>query len=127
VVEVCLVAISLAGLALLSQARLDESQNAAKRGDAGAALSAADDAHTLEPWASSPYLQLALLEEQAGDLRAARARIGDALDHDPSDWRIWLVSARIDVKAGFIGEARKSLARARALNPRSPLFATNKD
>ena len=126
-VVVCLVAISLEGLALLSQARLDESQSAAKRGDTGTALSAADDAHTLEPWASSPYLQLALLEEQAGHLKAARARIGDALDHDPSDWRIWLVSARIDVKAGFIGEARKSLARARALNPRSPLFATNKD
>jgi tetratricopeptide (TPR) repeat protein len=127
VVAVCLVAISLEGLALLSQARLDESQSAAKRGDAGAALSAADEAHTLEPWASSPYLQLALLEEQSGDLRAARTRIGEALDRDPSDWRLWLVSARLDVKAGFIGEARRSLAHARALNPRSPLFATNKD
>ena len=71
--------------------------------------------------------RVALLEEQTGDLKAARARIGDALDRDPSDWRLWFVSARIDVKAGFIGEARKSLARARALNPRSPLFATNKD
>ena len=91
------------------------------------ALSAADEAHTLEPWAASPYLQLALLEEQSGDLRRLAARIGQAIDRDRSDWRLWLVSARIDVKAGFIGEARRSLARARALNPRSPLFATNKD
>ena len=125
-VVVCLVAICFEGLALFSQARLEESQAAAKRGDANAALSAADDARALEPWASSPYLQIALLQEQTGNLKAARQRIVAALDRDPSDWRLWLVSARIDAKAGLIGEARRSLARARSLNPRSPLFASNK-
>jgi tetratricopeptide (TPR) repeat protein len=122
-VAVCLVAICLEGLALMSQARLEESQAAAKRGDAAAAVSAAEDARALEPWASSPYLQIALLEEAEGNLQAARARIAEAIDRDPSNWRLWLVSARVDVNAGFIGEARKSLARARSLNPRSPLFA----
>jgi tetratricopeptide (TPR) repeat protein len=122
-VVVCLVAICLEGGALLSQSRLEESQAAAKRGDAAAAISAADDARTLEPWASSPYLQIALLEEAEGNLRAARSHIADAIDREPDNWRLWLVSARIEVKAGFIGEARKSLARARSLNPRSPLFA----
>ena len=125
-VVVCLVAICFEGLALFSQGRLQESQSAAKRGDANAALSAADDARALEPWAASPYLQIALLEEQTGDLRAARRRIVEALDRDPSDWRLWLASARIDAKAGLIGQARSSLARARSLNPRSPLFASNK-
>jgi hypothetical protein len=124
-VIVCLVAICLEGLALMSQARLEESQAAAKRGDTAAAVSAAADARALEPWASSPYLQVALLDEAAGNLQSARSRIAEAIDRDPSDWRLWLVSTRIDVKAGLVGQARKTLARGRSLNPRSPLFATD--
>jgi hypothetical protein len=124
-VAICLVAICLEGLAVLSQSRLQESQDAAKGGNATAAFSAADDARALEPWAASPYLQLALLEEQAGDLPAARRRIAQARDRASDDWRLWLVSARLDVKAGFIEDARRELERARSLNPRSPLFATS--
>jgi hypothetical protein len=124
-VIVCLVAICLEGLALTSQARLEESQAAAKRGDSAAAMSAAADARGLEPWASSPYLQTALLEEAAGNLRSARTRIAEAIDRDPSNWRLWLVSTRIAAKAGRAAEARESLVRARSLNPRSPLFATD--
>jgi Tfp pilus assembly protein PilF len=119
----CLVVISVAGLALLTQARLRESQSDASKSDLQGAISAAEDARALEPWASSPYLQLALLDEQSGDLASARAWVRDALDHDGSDWRIWLVAARIDTKAGAIASARRALARARSLNPRSPLFA----
>ena len=57
-------------------------RRAAARGDAAAAIEAADDARAVQPWASTPYLQLALLEEQQGNLgagepphrRRARAR-----------------------------------------------------
>lgn len=120
---VCLGVIAVAGLALLTQARLQSSASAAARGDSAAAFSAAQDARRLEPWAASPYLQLALLEEQAGDLRIARAWLADALDRDKRDWRLWLVSARINAELGSIGPARRSLARAKSLNPRSPLFS----
>jgi hypothetical protein len=121
----CLGVITAVGLALLTQARLDASESAASRGDSEAAISAADDARRLEPWATSPYLQLALLDEEAGDLRSARSWLQDALDRDQRDWRIWLVSARLETKLGSIPEARRSLVRARQLNPRSPLFAKN--
>jgi O-Antigen ligase len=123
VVAACAVAICLEGVLLLSQARLQESQKAAARGDVAAAKSAALDARSLQPWASSPDLQLALLEEQSRDLPAARARIGEAIDRDRSNWRLWLVSARIETEAGNIPKARTDLRRAKSLNPRSPLFA----
>jgi tetratricopeptide (TPR) repeat protein len=123
VVAFAVVAICVEGVLLLSQARLDDSRAAAQRGDRDEALSAALDARAIQPWAASPYLQLALLEEESQNLRAAHRRIREAIDRDGSDWRLYLVSARISVKLGLIREARKDLARARALNPRSPLFS----
>ncbi len=108
---------------LLSSTKVDESQAAARRGDSAAARSDALAAHNLEPWAATPYLQLALVQEQAGSLRAARDSILEAISRDRLDWRLWLVRARVETKAGEIRAARRSLARARALNPRSPLFA----
>jgi hypothetical protein len=107
---------------MLSQDRLDESRAAAARGDAVAALDAADDARALQPWASSPYVQLALLEEQEGNLRAANRYVGEALERDPSDWSTWLVAARVQTKAGFIRRGRRSLRQAERLNRRSELF-----
>ena len=69
-VGVALAAILCVAVPMLAQNRLEESQAAAARGDAAAAIEAADDARAVQPWASTPYLQLALLEEQAGNLGA---------------------------------------------------------
>ncbi len=123
VVAACAVAVCLEGILLLSHTRLQQSQSAAARGDTTGAMSAALDARSLQPWAASPYLQLALLSEQSQNLSAARVRIGEALDREQSDWRLWLVSARIETEAGNISRARRDLRRAKTLNPRSPLFA----
>jgi tetratricopeptide (TPR) repeat protein len=108
---------------LLSQTRIDDSRAAVERGDLVNALDEAQAARRLQPWAASPHLQLALVREEAGDLGSARRSIRRAIDNDPSDWRLWLVTARLDAKAGLIPEARRSLERARSLNPRSPLLA----
>ena len=76
----------------------------------------------LEPWAATPYLQLALVEESAGDLakapkssrrRSAATETTGAL----------VVASRIETRRGRNAAAARSLARARALDPRSPLFA----
>jgi hypothetical protein len=123
IVAVCVVVVCLEGILFLTQTRLDDSQTAASHGHVQAARSAALDARSLQPWAASPDLQLALLQEQSGDIAGAQARIGEALDHDSSDWRLWLVSARIQTEAGNIARARHDLRRAKTLNPRSPLFA----
>jgi Tfp pilus assembly protein PilF len=68
-------------------------------------------------------LQLALVEEQTGDLDKARASIADAIERDRSDWRLRLVAARLEVKTGHRQAAREHLREAARLNPRSRLFA----
>jgi Tfp pilus assembly protein PilF len=103
--------------------QLHASAAAVQRNDGDAALRHAIDAKNLEPWAASPYLQLALVEEQLGNLRAGRRWIEKAIRRSPVDWRLWLVAARIETKTDDLAAARRSLRRARALNPRSPLFA----
>ena len=107
----------------LTQREVQASQAAVRRGDLSAALDKAGQARAIQPWASSPYLQLALVREEMGDLAGARREIAKAIDRDGGDWRLWLVSARLATKAGAVADARRSLGRARKLNPRSPLFA----
>jgi hypothetical protein len=107
----------------LSDLQINASAAAVDRNDGASALRHALDAKNLQPWAASPYLQLALVQEQRQDLVAARKWIGEAIDRNPIDWRLWLVTARIDTKRGDIAAARRSLVRAESLNPRSPLFA----
>lgn len=108
---------------LLAHWELAASRNAVERGDLGEALSAAEAARDIQPWAATPYLQRALVSEESGDLARAQGSIGDALERDPRDWRLWLVAARIQTKQGDIPAAQRSLLRAVELNPRSPLFA----
>jgi len=124
VVVVALFVIVTEAIPLLTQTRIRDSQAAVDRGAAVAALDRARDARELQPWAASPYLQLALVEEQTGALRAARTSILEAIDNDRSDWRLWLVRARLETKSGALAAARESLREAKRLNPRSPLFAS---
>jgi hypothetical protein len=107
----------------LTELQIKASAAAVARNDGAAAVRHALDAKNIQPWAASPYLQLALVQEQRPDLKAARMWIGEAIERDPIDWRLWLVSARIETKANDIASARRSLRRAKTLNPRSPLFA----
>lgn len=122
VVVGALLLLAFAGIVVLGESRLDSSRAAAERADTKGALDDARGARALEPWSSDPPLQLALVEERTGDVRDARGWIGRAIGKDGSDWRLWLVAARLDTKLGDVAAARRDLARARALNPRSPIF-----
>jgi Tfp pilus assembly protein PilF len=107
---------------LLAELRLERSHAAVRRGDTRGALAAALDARDIEPWAASPYLQLALVTEQAGAPAVAHVWIERALARDRTDWRLWLVKARLETRLGRVRAAAASLARATELDPRSPLF-----
>jgi hypothetical protein len=107
---------------LLAERELERSRNAVAAGDTAAAAEHARRAGEIEPWSAEPALQLALVQEEAGALRAARASLRDALERDPSDWRLWLIDARLRTKLADAAGARRSLARARELNPRSPIW-----
>ncbi len=107
---------------LFAQREIGHSQAAVRRGDLGDALAAAKSARDIQPWAATPYLQLALVSEQAGALTSARAWIDMAIARDRADWRLWLASARIETRLGRVNAAERSLRRAVELNPRSPLL-----
>jgi O-Antigen ligase len=118
-------AIWAAGLLFFSLVKVGDSQDAVDRGDLPAAAQDARDAITFEPWAADPRLQLALVEELGGDLRAANHDLDQAIDRAPDNWQLWFVKARIAVKLGNGNAARHALARARELNPRAPFLATS--
>lgn len=108
---------------LLAERELERSRDAVVAGDTSAATEHAKRAGELEPWSPDPALQLALVQEEAGALGAARKSLGKALERDPSDWRLWLIDARLRTKLADAAGARRSLSRARELNPRSPLWS----
>jgi hypothetical protein len=108
---------------LLSDREIARSQDAVSRGDLSEATIAAEAARNIEPWAATPFLQLALISEAAGDLTQARIWSGEAIERNRKDWRLWLVAARIEAKLGRMSAAEDSLRTAISLNPRSPLFA----
>jgi hypothetical protein len=108
---------------LLANMEVRKSQDSVNAGNVEQALDEAESAASIQPWAATPYLQLALVRELGGQIDEAKDSIEHALENDQSDWRLWLVAARIQTKAGDVAAARQSLAKARELNPQSQLFA----
>jgi O-antigen ligase len=102
---------------LLAQLHLHSSQAAVRRDDLAAATHQALQARALEPWAASPYTQLALVAEQARDLPAANKWIARAIDHAPDDWRVHLIAARLATESLHLDRARRELAAVHRLNP----------
>jgi hypothetical protein len=121
---VALIAIACQAIPLTANLAIRDSQAAVRRDDLAEARDRAHAARDVQRWAASPHLQLALVLEQIGDLPGARQSIGDAINRDPRDWRLWLVRARLETEAGAIALARRSIRRAAELNPRSPIFAS---
>jgi len=115
-------AVWVAGVLFLGELKLADSEAASERGDLTRAAQDARDASTLQPWAAEPHLQLALVDEQAGNLAGARREIARAIDRAPNDWSLWFVSSRIEEAAGDIRAAFAAYERARQLNPRTPVF-----
>ena len=111
------------GLLFLTEVKLGDSRAAASAGDLASAAQDARDASTLQPWASEPRLQLALVEELDNDFQAANRDLGEAIQRAPDNWEFWFVRARLGVKSGDVGAARLALERARQLNPRAPFLA----
>lgn len=119
---IAIVVVVAQAIPYLSQARIRESQSAAAGGDLAGALASARAARNVQPWGPDPWLQLALVHELRGELEPALTAIRRATRENRDDWRLWLVTARLETKLGEIADARKSLERAIQLNPRSPLF-----
>jgi O-Antigen ligase len=117
-----LAAIVAIAIPLSSSTLLRQSQAEARAGDLPAALTAARSAQNAQPDAASPRIQEALLLEAAGELPAAAAAARAAIEREQTNWRNWLVLARLEAKQGRADAAVRAYARAKSLNPRSLLF-----
>ena len=119
-VAVAWVAMIAAGLVVLAEIELRQSRSAAADGNFSEGIHRAQQARTVEPWSAEPYTQLALLEEQRGNVDQALADLHNAENRDSEDWRLSLIEARLQQRQGDMPAARKALERAQTL---SPLFA----
>jgi O-Antigen ligase len=103
---------------LLVDREIDASNAAALEGNLPNAIDHAETARSIEPWATSPYLQLALLAERAASYPLAIERVDDAIDREADSWLLYYVRARIEHEAGDEAGARADFAEAKRLNPR---------
>jgi hypothetical protein len=122
-VVVALCAIGAVAIPFGATAAIRASQAQVKAGHLTAALNDAVTAQHLEPYAATPRLQQAVILEQQGDVPAARRAIAQATLREPTNWRLWLVRARIDAESGHEREAARDYRRAHGLNPLSPATA----
>jgi hypothetical protein len=108
--------IQLPALASTTDTRRSQSQFAANKTEA--ALASANDAIQAEPWAASPYVQRALVEESMDQLNAARLDLLRAEKREPKNWRQPLLLARIDAERGDANAALADYKRAKQLRPK---------
>jgi hypothetical protein len=113
----CLLATIVLLPSLASTSQVRGSEQAAARGDLDLALSRARDAVGDEPWASTPYLQRALVEELRGELRASAQDAQRAADREPVNYRPWLILARVQAERGWTGAALAAYRRAKEAKP----------
>ncbi len=116
------VAICASGLLLLSDRAISASESALRNGEIESALSSAENAVDLQPWAAEPRVQRALVYEAAGDIEAAREEIAEAVQRSPADFELRLAQTRLDLRALDLDAAATNLALARELNPRDPFL-----
>jgi hypothetical protein len=98
------------------------SQKAVASGQLVDALANANAAADSAPWAASGRLQRALVLERVGQLAVAERAAAQATRLEQRNWALWLVLGRIRAERGQLTSALTAVARARELNPRSPLF-----
>jgi hypothetical protein len=119
---IALAAFAVFALALVAPQGVDASRTAAQNGNLAEASKRAAAATEAAGFASSPAMQLALIEEQAGRLPEAARAAKLATKRAPDDWRGWFLVARIAAARGHAKSAVAAFERARALNPDSPLL-----
>jgi O-antigen ligase len=115
----CVIAI---GIPLATASDVSKSQAAANVGNVSSALADARTAARVEPGASSPELQLALVLELQHHYPAALAAARRATRDESQNWDNWLVLSRIEAESGQVKASVAAYQRARSLNPRSSLF-----
>ena len=115
------------GVPLAGATQLRSSQQAAAANQLDPALHQASTSRRVQPFASSPLLQRALVLELRGDLAGAASAAQAAERKEPTNWRPPFVLARIEAERGNVNAGLAALRRARALNKTARLPAMTPD
>ncbi len=99
---------------------INSSKAAADQGDLTSAAGDAKTARSIEPWAASPYVQLGLVAEQAGEYGQAAEEIDKAIEREDRNWVLYALRSRIDRENDEPAAARQDFEEARRLNPLAP-------
>jgi tetratricopeptide (TPR) repeat protein len=102
---------------LLVDREIDASNAAVVDGNLPSAVSHAETARKVEPWATTPLKQLALLAEREGNYAAATDRLDQAIEREEDNWLLYYLRARVEHEAGDLPAALKDLEEALRLNP----------
>jgi tetratricopeptide (TPR) repeat protein len=119
---VAVAAVVAIAIPLTATSLVRESEADVRDGDLVGALEAARDAQDVQPSAATPRLQQALVLEELGQLPAAAAAARAATDRESTNWRTWLVLARVEARLGQVDQAVRDYRRAKSLNPHFSLF-----
>lgn len=127
-VRLVLVCIAIAAAAVqlpgvLATQKIRDSQAAARAGDLPRSRELAEEAVDAMPWGATPYEQLALAEEELGQLAAAEADMREAVANEPTNWRYPLALARIQAERGERARAVRTFRNGRRLRPLSPAYS----
>jgi len=120
-----LAAIACIAIPLAAASAVDSSREHASDGELTEALADAETAASLQPYAATPRLQEALVLELQDRLPAALSSAREATERESTNWRTWVVLSRLYARTGNAEASVEAYRRARALNPRSPLFLTS--
>ena len=116
------IAIGAVAVPMAAALAMRDSRDAAADGRVRAALATSTTAGRLQPYAATPDLQRALVLEGAADLLGAATAARAATIDEPTNWRTWLVLARIEARRGESAAALHALRKANRLNRRSPIL-----
>ncbi len=116
-------ALILIAIPLASTIALRSSQAASAKGQLSQALAYANTAQAIEPGAASPYLQRALVFEQANEIGHASKQITVAIAHEPDNYQLWLIALRIATEANHPHQALVDYRHVMALYPTTTVFS----
>jgi hypothetical protein len=117
-----LAVIAAVALPMSATAAVRNSQSLVAANKLVPALDQALDAEQIQPYAASPWLQEALVLEEAGDLPDALIAAQHATARELTNWQPWFVLSRLEARTGHTAAALADYRRAVTLDPRNPLF-----
>ena len=104
-----------------SATHLNASRSAVDSNDLPSAAANARKAIDATPWAAEPRIQLALVQELAGQYREALKSVGEAIHRSPNTGTYWVLQARLYLRLNMLAPAQLSFGRAKELDPKNAI------